>query len=133
MKKTILEIYALAVCFATIVCFAIVLIIGTYDLIRITNPEFTLGSCEHNQHQSNDAFWESKHRYDPEGKEKKRPPEETLTKQRLESYRKVIESEKREAFQSLTLILIILIVDIVIFWVHWRIARRARAANHAPS
>lgn len=35
MKKTLLEIYALAVCFVTVVCFAVALGIGVYGVIQI--------------------------------------------------------------------------------------------------
>ena len=56
MKKSILEIYALAVCFVALLCFVIALGIGVYDLIQITNPEFTLNAYEYERHQSNEAF-----------------------------------------------------------------------------
>jgi len=125
LKKTILEIYALAVCFAAIVCFVIVLGIGIYDIIEIIKPEYTLKSYEHERHQSNDAFWEKYSCYE----EKVRPSEEELTKIRLESYQKKIESERRNAFQSLTRIIIILVINVIVFIIHWRIARHARQTN----
>jgi hypothetical protein len=56
MKKSIVEIYALAVCFATIVCFVISLGIGLYDIVEITNPEFTMKSYAYEKHQTNDAL-----------------------------------------------------------------------------
>jgi hypothetical protein len=90
MKKSLLEIYALAVCFVTIVCFVVAIGIAIYDIIQIANPEFTMKSHEYNKHQSNDAFWKScAGYYDSGKKEKQRPKEEELTKQRLESYRQV--------------------------------------------
>jgi len=130
LKKSILEVYALAVCFTTIVCFVVALGIAMYDIIQISNPEFSLISYEYNRHQSNDAFWESyKNRYDNKDKELKRPTEEELTKQRTESYKQAIKSERRDAFQSITLASIILVIDAIVFLVHWRVARRAREAN----
>ena len=56
MKKSILEMYALAVCFVALVCFVIALGIGVYDLIQIANPVFTINAYEYNRHQSNEAF-----------------------------------------------------------------------------
>ena len=56
MKQSILEIYALAVCFVTLVCFVIALGIGVYDLIEIANPEVTITSWEYDRHQSNETF-----------------------------------------------------------------------------
>ena len=130
MKKSILEVYALAVCFATIVCFVISLGVAIYDIVRIANPEFTLSSHEYKRHQSNDAFWDSyKSRYDNKDKELNRPIEEDLTKQRTASYQQEIKSEKRNGYQSITISSIVLIIDIVVFLIHWLIARRARATN----
>ncbi|MBT9538085.1 MAG: hypothetical protein IVZ94_08130 [Nitrospirae bacterium] len=130
MKKSILEIYALAVCFATVVCFVIVSGIAIYNVIEIISPEFTLSAHEYTRHQSNDAFWKScNNKYDTEKKEKKRPPDEELTKQRMESYQQALKSENRNAIQSLTKTVIVIILDIIFFIAHWRIARRAREAN----
>ena len=138
MKKSILEVYALAVCFITVVCFVISLGIAIYDVIQIANPEFTLNSYEYKRHQSNDEYWKSyegnrlqsyEGRRVGESREMQRPSEAELSKQRSESYRLSIESEKRDAFQSLTTASIILVIDVIVFLVHWLIARRARESN----
>jgi hypothetical protein len=129
MKKSILEIYALAVCFATIVCFVVALGIALYDVIQIANPEFTLNSNEYNRHQSNDAFWNSCDQYESKEKDKKRPTEDELTKRRMESYRQALQSERRDAFQGITKAIIVILIDIVFFFAHWRIARRARESS----
>jgi hypothetical protein len=127
VKKSLLEIYALAVCFSTIVCFVIALGIGVYDVVQIANPEFTLNSHEYSRHQSNDTFWDSR-RYSWETREKERPrlPENELTKQREESYQQALRSEQRDAFQSLTQVAIVILIDVIVFMIHWRLARRAR-------
>jgi hypothetical protein len=57
MKKSILEIYALAVCFFTVACFVVASGIALYNLIQVVNPEFSLDSQQYNQHQTNDIFW----------------------------------------------------------------------------
>lgn len=131
MKKSILEIYALAVCFATVVCFVIALGVSIYDAIRIANPEFTINSYEYNRHQSNDAYWKSAYRCSIDDKKEQRPSDEELTKQRLASYQRVTKSELRYAFQSLAQNMIALVMAIVLFLVHWRLARRARETNIA--
>jgi len=130
MKKTILEIYALAVCFATIVCFVVALGFLVYDVAQIINPEFTLGSYEHEQHASNDAFWNSHimpaDPWEDRAKERPRPPEHELTKQREESHRQSLRYEQRNASQSLVQSTIIILIDSIVFMMHWRVARRAR-------
>lgn len=129
MKKTILEVYALAVCFAAIVCSVIVLGIAIFDVIQIMKPEFTMNSHEYNRHQSNNAFWERSGACDNKDKEKQRPNEEELTKRRLASFQQTIKTEQRAALQSITIATIILIIDIILFLIHWKIAQRAREAN----
>jgi len=131
MKKTLLEIYALAVCFVTLICFVISLGIGLYDIIEIVNPEFTMASYKFEQHQTNDEFVKSL------SKEKEAQiqglSEEKITKLRKESYQRAIKSEKREAFQSITRIIIILFINTVVFLIHWFLAKRERVTGSSSA
>ncbi len=132
MKKSLLEIYALAVCFATIVCFVISLGVAIYSIVEIINPEFTMNSYEYKRYQSNDAYWLSRvDDYRNKEKEMQRPSEDELTKQRTEGYRLAVISEKRDGYQGLTKTGIIILINILVFFIHWRIARRARETNIA--
>ena len=56
MKRSFVEIYGLAVCFVTLLCFVIALGVGIYDLLQAAFPEFTLNAYEYERHQSNDSF-----------------------------------------------------------------------------
>lgn len=132
MKKSLLEIYALAVCFATIVCFVISLGVAIYSIVEIINPEFTMNSYEYKRYQSNDAYWLSRvDDYRNKEKEMQRPSEDELTKQRTEGYRLAVISEKRDGYQGLTKTGIIILINILVFFIHWRIAQRARETNIA--
>lgn len=122
MKKSILEIYALAVCFVTVVCFVITLGIAGHSILRIAKPDFTLDSWQYTQHQTNDAFWNR-----PDEKRKERPSEPELTKQREASYAMALSSEQRGGTQTLVNCLIVILINAVVFAFHWVIARRARA------
>jgi len=134
MKKSILEIYALAVCFVALVCFLIALGIGVYDLIQISSPEFTINVYEYERHQSNEAFRGSPGRalrgiapgipIEPTER-----PEAEVTQQREESYQAALRSERRRGMQSLIQIVIILVIDVLVFLPHWLLARRRRAAS----
>ncbi len=139
MKKSILEIYALAVCFVALLCFVIALGIGVYDLIQITNPEFTINVYEYERHQSNEAF--DTVRGSP-GRafggiapgipiESTQRPEEEVTQQREESYQSALRSEGRRGMQSLIRIVIILVIDVLVFVPHWLWVRRTRIAGLA--
>jgi hypothetical protein len=120
MKKSLLEIYALAVCFVTIICFAVVLGIGMYDFLEMAKPELTLKSYQYQKHQTNEAFTRSW------SKKKRRPSEAEITKMREKSYTVALEAERRDAVQSFIRVLIIMIIDLVIFLIHWRLGKRAR-------
>lgn len=135
MKKSILEIYALAVCFVALVCVVIALGIGVYDLIQIATSEFTISAHEYERHQSNEAF-----RGPPGGRalfgmaqgipmEPAERPEEEVTQQREESYQAALRSERRRGMQSLTQILIVLVLDVLVFVPHWFLARRTRGTS----
>ena len=125
MKKSLLEIYALAVCFVTIICFAVVLGIGMYDFLEMIKPELTLKSYQYQKHQTNEAFTRSW------SKKKRRPGEAEITKMREKSYLVALEAERRDAVQSFIRVLIIMIIDLVIFLVHWRLGKRARESISA--
>jgi hypothetical protein len=133
MKKSLLEIYALAVCFATIVCFVISLGVAIYSVIEIINPEFTMNSHEYKRHQSNDAYWISRIEdwRNKEAKEMQRPSEDELTKQRTEGYRLAVIEEKRDGYQGITKTAIVMLINVVVFFIHWRIAKHARETNIA--
>lgn len=121
MKKTLIEIYALAVCFVTIICFAVSLGVGLYDLLEISNPEFTLKSRQYEKHQTNDAFTRSWNK-----KQIDKYSEEEITSKREDSYRVALTTESRNAIQSFIRMLIIILIDLVMFFSHWKLARRER-------
>ncbi len=130
MKKTALEIYALAVCFVTVVCFVATLGVGLYSILEIVKPQITLNSWQYERFQSNDAFWQQcgNARFCSEqDKKKERPSEADLTKQREEEYSHALFREQRDGLQTLIKSLIVIVIDIAVFLVHWSLARRARA------
>jgi len=138
MKKPILEIYALAVCFVALLCFVIALGIGVYDLIQITNPEFTLNAYEYERHQSNEAFIGFPGRGALRGGfapgipvEPTQRSEAEVTQQREESFQAALRSEGRRGMQSLIRIAIILVIDVLVFVPHWLWIRRTRVVSMA--
>ena len=125
MKKTILEIYALAVCFLVVICFAITLGVAIYDVLKISHPSFTLSSWEYNKFQSNDNFCSSN---GPAGTQNQcsNQSETSITNKREAAYAISLKGEQRNGLQSLVNSLIVLFINIVIFVPHWIIARKAR-------
>ncbi|MDD4962352.1 MAG: hypothetical protein PHI11_00385 [Gallionella sp.] len=130
MKKTILEIYALAVCFVSIICFVVCLGVAGYSLVQIAKPDFTMRSYDFDNYQSNDTYWKMKEGRGSCSKEDKstiRPSESELTKQRTEAFSLEKASEQRDGEQTLVKTLIVILVDALAFLIHWRIARSARS------
>jgi|CXWL01.1.fsa_nt_gi hypothetical protein len=131
MKKTILEIYALAVCFITVTCFVVCLGIAGYSLIEIGKPDFTLSTSAYEEYQTNDAFWKQNDptRFSEKTEKAPRPSEDELTKRRKEAYVRALDSEQREGYQTLIKTLIVMLVDAFAFLAHWIIANRARLST----
>jgi hypothetical protein len=129
MKKTALGVYALAVCFVTVICFVITLGIALYSAVQIARPEFTLTGSDYTAHQTNDAYWNgcSGDRYcgGSDERKKDRPGEAELTQQRTASYTRVLANEQRDGAQVLVKSLIVVFIDMAVFAFHWFIARRA--------
>ena len=124
MKKSLLEIYSLAVCFITIICFAVALGVGIYDVLEMTVPDFTLKSHAYEQHQTNEAFtrrWKEERRT--------KYTDDEITALRQESYDVSLSTERRDAFQSCIRVGIIVVIDLIIFLLHWMLAKRARQEN----
>ena len=145
MKKPLLEIYALAVCFVALMCFVIALGIGVYDLIQIANPGFTINAYEYDRHQSNEAFRNGGmvgplafgsggatgeviiEPGIPRGPTT--PAAAEVTRQREESYQAALRSERRRGMQGFLQVVIILVIDVLVFVPHWFLARRIRDAS----
>lgn len=130
MKKSLLEIYALAVCFFAVACFTISLGIGAYAAIGMFSPDTTMNSYQYNKFQTNDAYWENPVPFrggPPGAKPKERPSELELTNERLAAYKLAAGAEKRDSFQTVLKTSIVVIIDALIFSLHWALARRSRA------
>jgi len=120
MKKSLLEIYALAVCFVTVICFAIVLGIGLYDILEMSNPEMTIKSYQYQRHQTNEAFTRNK------SKKFVKRSESEITEIREKSYSVALKAEQRDGIQSFIRVLIIMLINVIIFLIHWRLGKYAR-------
>ncbi len=126
--KNKLEIYALSVCFAAVVCIIISAGIAGYSVFSVITPELTMSGYSYDKFQSNEAYWKSKGSCSKEEKPEVKPSEEELTKQRTEALAIAITAEKREGFQSLIRCFMFLLVSGITLIIHWKIAKNARAA-----
>jgi hypothetical protein len=124
--KSKLEIYALAVCFAAVVCLVISISIAGYSIIQIMWPELTMRSYNFDKYQTNQLYWESKQSFSKDKVSAKKPSEVELAQQRMEALRLELNGEKRNGLQSLIHALMFIVVGTITLFLHWRIAKRAR-------
>ena len=114
--RSLIQVYALAVCFFSLMCFVVALGFGLYDLVRIVAPGFTM-----NQYwnvATNDQYLQ----IHPDQKDL---PEFELTLLREIANQYSFDGERRAAGQSLVFVTIIVVIDAVVFAIHWGIAKRA--------
>jgi hypothetical protein len=127
--KSKLEIYALAVCFAAVVCLVISMGIAGYSILKIAVPKLTMEAYTYDIYQTNDTYWNSKSYCVEKEKVKVRPGEQELTKQRLDEFAVKINAEQREGLQALIQCLMFIIVSGIILLIHWKIAKKARGTS----
>jgi hypothetical protein len=131
MKKSILEIYAYAVCFFTIACFVITLGMALWNVGELIAPELTMSAHEYNKYQTDDSYLESLKNTSCYRKEPSPLPQGAeLTKKRMEAFALAIQIERRSALQNLVKEVIVLLIVTPVFIIHWRLAAKARKKGH---
>ncbi len=97
-NRTPIQIYALVVCFAALLCFVIALGIAIYDVVQIAAPEFTYTA----EPYISDA----------------------LSTPGTPEYENGVQNERKAATKSLVQASIILLIDLGVFAFHWKIANQ---------
>ncbi len=118
LSKNLLRLYALAVCFVSVIVFSISFGVGVYDVLQVNLPETTLSSWQYDRFQSNANFIRD---WPPE---KAVPDDETLARLREEGYRIAIAGEARNAKQSLIQAIITMLIMVALFLIHWKLSRK---------
>jgi hypothetical protein len=125
MGRSTIQIYALCVCFFSLMCFVVALGVGLYDGVQMTAPQFFLTQHHDNMYRSNENYLI----YRPDLKSMPGPE---LDRLRVKEFGEAVASQRKAAVQSLVLVTIILLIDSVVFAVHWRIAKRAEPPIETP-
>lgn len=136
MKKTILEIYALAVCFLTLACFIVLLGFALWSFIGLTAPSFTLNRHQYDCHLSDQAYEDCisvEYLYSRQYNPKPVPEGAALSAARQAAYADLLRSEQRQSLQGLTMQLAMLAIVSLAFFAHWRLARRCRDSAADPA
>lgn len=129
MKKTILEIYAFAVCFVSLLCAAISLGVALFSTLKIFKPDLTLDTGKYETHYTNTTFCDN-YSYRDECKDKTAiESNATVAKVREARLNEHLRTESRSGLQELIKEAIVIIIGLLIFLIHWRLARHARSTS----
>jgi len=123
---------SLAALAGTIVC----VLGGLYAVIEVATPDLTMKDYAWAYHQTNDRYWQMaglRHdsntgRAEPDA----RPPEDELTRRRLESFEVERGTVRREGWVALLMFATGLAISVAMFRVHWRLARAFRPPRSDP-
>jgi hypothetical protein len=123
VKSTLVQTYALTVCFTTLMCFVVAFGVAAYDALELAAPSFT---------SNNGAWYSTTERY-----LRYFPDKQSLPAAEIEAARQLemsinLEATGHAAWQSLVFCCIVLAIDAVVFVLHWWIAGGfARASQPA--
>lgn len=120
MKKSILEIYALLVCFVAVITLFVNIGITIYSVIGVNAPDITMSAYDYERYQSNDVYWHRKNIRLEDNQKPKRPAEPVLTQKRLKSYAVSLRIEVRNNWQSILQSSIVFLLSALLFFLHWR-------------
>jgi len=126
MKRNVLEIYALAVCFFNVACFVIVFGIAVWNVVSIAAPQFTMNNYEWQQFQSDDTYSKQLSMGHSCNKDYVAPTGQALTDARVKALNDALASQRHGDISSLIHNIIILLINVVVFLAHWKLASRAR-------
>lgn len=127
MRKSILEIYALTVCFFAVVCFVFVSALAIHDAVQIVSPQFTLSRHHYERYLSNESYIRATYPSAAQAEATlKVLPREEITRLRLSELKRTLRVERHDGQLNLFKMLIVLVVDAVAFAIHWKIGQVAR-------
>ena len=124
MPRTVVQIYAAAVCFASLACLAIALGVVAYSAVAIVNPSFTMHPMNMPPERPFVPMTA------PEGLRSgviPAPPqlsEEERSKRRAEAMAQSLRNEVATGRHDALRWGISAVIAAVLFWIHWRILRR---------
>jgi hypothetical protein len=126
VKKTLVELYALTVCFGAMGFIAVYSALGLYDVVCVVAPKTTLSGYVLWSYETNERFLESWRR---NHKDEPAPDDASVTALRLKERDAEIRSQKQDRTQDLVKALCFIAVNLSVFAIHWRVAKNQRNAQ----
>jgi hypothetical protein len=124
--KSKVEIYALSVCFASVVCLVISSGIASYSVVEVVAPQLTMSAYAHNKFQTNESYLKSKRSCEKDKDNEVAQSDAELTKEREIAFSVALVEESRKGMQSLIKTFMFILVSSVALLMHWKLANAAR-------
>jgi hypothetical protein len=122
MFRSLIQVYALTVCFCTLMCGVIALGVAAYDVVRIAAPGFTMANTY--------GAWDSDEQFVLVYPDKKGLPLAEISAFREKYRQDGLAAERKTGQQGFVFAFIILVIDGAVYTIHWRIARRAEPVRN---
>jgi hypothetical protein len=127
VKKNLLEVYALAACFASMIFLVVSVAMCLYEFLQVVAPSVTVSGYAYERSMSDEQFVQSL----PQGRPA--PDPSTVSRLRREALESALRSERHDGLRSFLQSLMYTIAAGLIFWLHWRLAQRERAKTAAAA
>ena len=126
MKKTIQEVYAMAICFFAMIVITISLSILIYHIAGSINPELTIKYYTYQKYQNNEVFKAKKGLTKEEAVSLS---EDEITAKREAAYAAELQTEKRKHLQDALQSSSYTFVAIIVYVIHMMIAKGSRKTS----
>jgi hypothetical protein len=123
MKKSLIEIYALAVCFASIFFLIVWAAAGLHGTLRAVRPAMTMDGYTYERSLSDEAFMQTW------PKERPSPDPSSVPGLRKAAYEQALQIEQRAGLHNLVSSLTYLLAAGLAFSLHWKLAQREHATT----
>ena len=126
-KKSLLEVYALSVCFAAVLVVLFNSAMSLNYAVRITNPNLTVGGYEYERSLSDDAYlrsWPDRKPF---------PDPASVARLRAEAFDAALRAERQMGQRDLIESVTYVIAGLAAFAIHWVLAKRVRRSDSGTS
>ena len=127
MRKNLIELYALLVCFASIFIVIVNAATGLYAGVRAAKPTLTMDGYSYQRSLSDEAFIQSWPQQTP------KPDPKDVPALRRGAYAQALEIEFRSGLNTLISSLMYVAAAGIVFGLHWRLAQRQQTMPVVPS
>jgi hypothetical protein len=123
VKKNMLEVYAFAACFVSMIVVIMSTSLCLYGVIRITAPSVTVAGHTREWTMSNDQFLKTWAQGRP------KPDASTTLRMRTEAWESALRTERHDGRTFFLQTLMFAVTAGLVFLFHWRIGTRQRATQ----